>query len=66
MSLRFTLTDDDHLFAHGPMGERDLLPDEIEKVRNALSSKPLPWWLEYGSVAVGIVALAVLARGGGQ
>lgn len=63
--IRLTLNDDGRMVAHGPLGERDLSPDEAERVRDALESPRLPWWLEYGSVALGIVAMLVLARGGG-
>lgn len=62
---RFTLLDDGRMVAHGPLGERELSPEEAERVRDALESPRLPWWLEYGAVALGVVALLILARGGG-
>lgn len=62
---RFTLNDDGRMVAHGPLGERDLSPDEAERVRDALESPRLPWWLEYGAVALGVAAMLILARGGG-
>lgn len=38
---------------------------EAERVRDALESPRLPWWLEYGAVALGVAAMLILARGGG-
>jgi hypothetical protein len=63
--IRLTVTDDARLQVHGAMGERDPLPSEIELVREALDPKPLPWWMDYGAVVLGFLALVVLGRGGG-
>jgi hypothetical protein len=65
--IRFTLDESTMRIAvHSGMGERDLQPDEAEKIRNALESPRLPWWLEYGSIAAVLVAAVVMLRGGGQ
>lgn len=60
---RFTLTDDGRLVAHGSLGERDLQPDEIEQLRQALETKPLPAWFDLGVVAAGLAALAYWSLG---
>lgn len=54
------------LVVHGPSGERDLSADEAQAVRDALEGKALPWWLDWSAVLLGIVALLVVARGGGS
>lgn len=65
--MRLTLNESTgRLVIHGGTGERDLMPDEIERVREALEPKPLPWWLEYGTVAAVIGAMAWLGHGIGK
>jgi hypothetical protein len=53
------------LSVHAPLGERDLSLDEAEQIREAIAPLPLPWWLDAGAVVLGMVALLILARGGG-
>lgn len=64
--IRLTLTDDGRLVAHAPLGERDLSPAEAEQIREAIDSPGMPWWVDLGTVLFGIVALLIVARGGGQ
>lgn len=62
--IRLTLTDDHRLLAHAPLGPRDLSPAEVDLIRDAIEPRPLPWWLDWGAVAIGALTVAwVTLRG---
>lgn len=65
--IRLTLDPDTgNLVAHGRLGERPLMPDEIEAIRDAITPKPLPLWLTLVSIAAGIAAVAIIGGGIGH
>lgn len=62
--MRLTLNESTgRLVIHGGTGERDLMPDEIERVREALEPPRIPLWLDLSVVAAVIGALAWLGHG---
>lgn len=63
---RFTLNDDGRMVAHGPLGERELSPEEAERVRDALESPRLPWWIDALAWGLMLAAFAYGAHGGGE
>jgi hypothetical protein len=59
-AARFTLIDG-RIVAHGSTGERDLSPDEVEALRDALPAPRLPTSWELLAVILGMLALAYWA-----
>lgn len=48
-------------------GRRVPEPGELADLAAAIDVKPLPWWLDFGAVLLGIVTVAVLGlRGYGR
>lgn len=45
-------------------GWREPYPGELSGLARAIECKPLPWWVDFGAVALVIAAIGVLGMGG--